>query len=107
MRGESIIIGVKDNGVVVGVDKVDEVFRKISDNITTQIEPNPQDEISSELKFDEGKTLIVIHIQFFVLEEVSFEEAHQVGIKLCEKILGGKYEYEYVLATHINKDPYP
>ena len=42
-----------------------------------------------------------------MLEEVSFEEAHQVGIKLCEKILGGKYEYEYVLATHINKDPYP
>lgn len=41
-------------------------------------------------------------IQFFVLEEVSFEEVHQVGIELCEKILGGKYEY--VLATHIDKD---
>ena len=35
-------------------------------------------------------------------EEVSFEEAHQVGIKLCEKILEGKYEY--VLAIHIDKD---
>lgn len=41
-------------------------------------------------------------IQSFVPEEVSFEEAHQVGIELCEKILGGKYEY--VLATHIDKD---
>ena len=60
--GGSIIIGVKDNGVVVGVDRVDEILRKISDIITTKIEPNPQDEISSELKFDEGKTLIVIHI---------------------------------------------
>lgn len=60
--GGSIIIGVKDNGVVVGIDKVDEVLRKISYIITTQIDPNPQDEISSELKFDEGKTLIVIHI---------------------------------------------
>ena len=38
----------------------------------------------------------------FVPEEVSFEEAHQVVIELCEKILGGKYEY--VLATHIDKD---
>ena len=38
----------------------------------------------------------------FVPEEVSFEEAHQVGIELCEKILEGKYEY--VLATHIDKD---
>lgn len=60
--GGSIIIGVKDNGTVVGVDKVDEVLRKISDIITTQIEPNPQDEISSELKFDDGKTLIITHI---------------------------------------------
>ena len=35
-------------------------------------------------------------------EEVSFEEAHQVGIELCDKILEGKYEY--VLATHIDKE---
>lgn len=60
--GGKILIGVKDNGIVIGVDKIDEVLRKISDIITSQIEPNPQDEISSELKFDEGKTLIVIHI---------------------------------------------
>ncbi len=60
--GGTIIIGVKDNGTVIGVDKIDEVLRKISDIITSQIEPNPQDEINSELKFDEGKTLIVIHI---------------------------------------------
>ena len=41
--GGSIIIGVKDDGVVVGVDKVDEILRKISDIITTQLELNPQD----------------------------------------------------------------
>lgn len=58
----SIIIGVKDEGLVVGVDKVDEILRKISDIITTKIESNPQDEIISELKFDDGKTLVVIHI---------------------------------------------
>ena len=48
------------------------------------------------------KTLAHHLIQSFVLEEVSFEEAHQVGIELCKKILEGKYEY--VLATHIDKD---
>ena len=48
------------------------------------------------------KTLAHHLIQSFVPEEVSFEEAHQVGIELCEKILGDKYEY--VLATHIDKD---
>ena len=48
------------------------------------------------------KTLAHHLIQSFEPEEVSFEEAHQVGIELCEKVLGGKYEY--VLATHIDKD---
>ena len=48
------------------------------------------------------KTLAHHLIQSFVPEEVGFEEAHQVGIELCEKILGNKYEY--VFATHIDKD---
>ncbi len=48
------------------------------------------------------KTLAHHLIQSFVPEEVSFEEAHQVGMELCEKILDGNYEY--VLATHIDKD---
>lgn len=48
------------------------------------------------------KTLAHHLVQSFVPEEVSFEEAYQVGIELCEKILEGKYEY--VLATHIDKD---
>ena len=61
-NGGIILIGVKDNGTVVGVDKVDEVLRKISDIITNQIEPNPQDEIKSELKFDEDKIIVVINI---------------------------------------------
>lgn len=60
--GGTIIIGVKDDGTVVGVDKVDETMRKISDVITTQIEPNPQDEIRSELKFEDGKTLVFINV---------------------------------------------
>ncbi|HEY4533830.1 MAG TPA: relaxase/mobilization nuclease domain-containing protein [Fusobacterium sp.] len=48
------------------------------------------------------KTLAHHLIQSFVPEEVGSHEAHQVGVEFCEKILGGKYEY--VLATHIDKD---
>ena len=61
-NGGTILIGVRDDGTVVGVDKIDETLRKISDIITTQIEPNPQDEISSELRFEEGKIIIILNI---------------------------------------------
>lgn len=60
--GGTIIIGVKDDGTIVGAQKIDETLKKISDIITMQIEPNPQDEIRSELKFEAGKTLIWIYI---------------------------------------------
>lgn len=60
--GGKIIIGVKDDGTVIGVDKIDETFKKISDIISTQIEPNPQAEVNSELRFEKGKTLIVINV---------------------------------------------
>lgn len=60
--GGTIIIGVGDNGDIVGVKNVEEALRKISDIITNEIEPNPQDEIVSELRFDGGKTLIAIKI---------------------------------------------
>ena len=36
--------------------------KKISDIITTQIEPNPQDEVSSEIRFENGKSLIVVKV---------------------------------------------
>ncbi|MCI5996852.1 MAG: relaxase/mobilization nuclease domain-containing protein [Parvimonas sp.] len=40
-------------------------------------------------------------IQSFAIGETTPEEAHSIGIKLCKKILKGNYEY--VIATHIDK----
>ena len=60
--GGTLIVGIKDDGTIVGVEKLDETLRKISDIITMQIEPNPQDEVMSEVRFDEGKALIVLNI---------------------------------------------
>lgn len=34
--------------------------------------------------------------------EVSFEEAHQIGIKLADRVLEGKYSY--IISTHIDKE---
>lgn len=61
--GGDIIIGVSDDGTVVGVNNVDETSKKISDIITDQIEPNPQSLISSEIRYADGKTLLAVHIQ--------------------------------------------
>ena len=33
--------------------------------------------------------------------EVSYKEAHQIGIELADKLLEGKYSY--IVATHIDK----
>lgn len=61
-EGGTIIIGVTDDGKVLGVDKVDETFRQIADIVTEQIEPNPQESVKAELRFDEGKALIFVNI---------------------------------------------
>ena len=60
--GGTIIIGVKDDGTVIGAKEIDDTLRKISDIITMQIEPNPQDEIRTEIKFEAGKTLVFVNV---------------------------------------------
>lgn len=61
-EGGTVYIGVKDNGEVVGVSNIDQTLRKLSDIITNQIEPNPQEEIRTELLFENQKTIISINI---------------------------------------------
>ena len=47
-------------------------------------------------------TVIAKHlIQSFLPGEVTAEEAHKIGLELCEKLLGNSYQY--VIATHIDK----
>lgn len=48
-----------------------------------------------------GSVLARHLIQSFLPGEATPEMAHQIGLELCKKIL--KYEYEFVLSTHIDK----
>jgi hypothetical protein len=41
-------------------------------------------------------------IQSFSPNEVSFDEAHKIGMELADRLLGGKHSY--VIATHIEKE---
>ena len=78
----------------------DEIY--VTTNLCSRENAYKEFELTKKQFGSKTKTLAHHLIQSFVPEEVSFEEAHQVGIELCEKILEGKYEY--FLATHIDKD---
>ena len=78
----------------------DEIY--VTTHLCSRENAHKEFELTKKQFHSRTKTLAHHLIQSFVPEEVSFEEAHRVGIELCEKILGGKYEY--VLATHIDKD---
>lgn len=86
---------------ICNVDKTDnEIY--VTTHLCSRENAHKEFELTKKQFNSRTKTLAHHLIQSFVPEEVSFEEAHQVGIELCEKILGGKYEY--VLATHVDKD---
>lgn len=86
---------------ICNADKTDnEIY--VTTHLCSRENAHKEFELTKKQFKSRTKTLAHHLIQSFVPEEVSFEEAHKVGIELCEKILEGKYEY--VLATHIDKD---
>ena len=62
-NGGDLIIGVDDEGNVVGLNSVDETSKKMSDVITDKIEPNPQNLITSEICYEDDKAILVVHVQ--------------------------------------------
>lgn len=61
--GGKIYIGINDDGVVCGAQKIDESLRNISDIITTQIEPNAIDVVKTELEIIDGFPIIIINVK--------------------------------------------
>lgn len=49
-----------------------------------------------------GKNLAFHLIQSFAPDEATPEQAHEIGLKLAQKLLGG--QYEFVLSTHVDKE---
>lgn len=49
-----------------------------------------------------GKNLAFHLIQSFAPNEATPEQAHEVGMKLAQELLGG--QYEFVLSTHVDKE---
>ena len=63
-EGGDIYVGITDSGEIKGIhdDQIDEIQKKISDCITSQIEPNPQNEITMSLLKEENKNIIKIAV---------------------------------------------
>ena len=59
----NIYIGVEDDGMVIGVENLDEVQKRIADIITTQILPNPQEYVTLGTQYVDGKNVVVISIR--------------------------------------------
>ena len=59
----NIYIGVEDDGTVIGVENLDDVQKRIADIITTQILPNPQEYITLETQYVDGKNVVVVSVR--------------------------------------------
>jgi predicted HTH transcriptional regulator len=59
----TIYIGVNDDGSIIGVDNLDDNLKKISDIITMQVVPNPQEFVEIGTKYIEGKHVIEIKVK--------------------------------------------
>ena len=83
-----------------GEKTADEIY--ITTHLCSRENAHKEFELTKK-QFGTDTTVLAHHlIQSFVPSEVTFEEAHQVGLELCEAILENKYEY--ALATHIDKN---
>ncbi len=103
-QGGDIFIGISDDGKVIGFDsnQLDEIQKKISDCITTQIEPNPQNEISVSLIYEENKNIIQIKVSkgfktIYCVKKYGFSSKGclvRIGTT-CKEMNSSEIEYRY------------
>ena len=58
-----VYVGVKDDGIIVGIDNLDKASLMISNIVSDQIEPNPRGLVSIETPTIDGKTIIRITVR--------------------------------------------
>ena len=91
-----IYIGIEDDGLICGVEKIDETMKKISDIISTRILPNPQELINVSAKYEDGK---------FIIYRKSLKEIDDVDTDYVS-VLKGYISITPMSQTTFNKDFY-
>ena len=85
---------------IMNADKTDEKILISSFNCNTNTAHLEFEQTKRECN-SKAKILARHLIQSFAPGETTPEQAHKIGLELCEKVFQGKYEY--VLTTHIDK----
>ena len=85
---------------IMNADKTDEKFLISSFNCNPKLAHLEFEQTKRECN-SKAKILARHLIQSFAPGETTPEQAHKIGLELCEKVFQGKYEY--VLTTHIDK----
>ena len=102
--GGDILIGIADNGSVIGLqhNSLDETQKKISDIITSQIEPIPSNEITMSIFVDEGKNILKVSVKrglkpLYCIKKYGFSSKGcliRIGTT-CKEMLTAEIEYRY------------
>ena len=103
-QGGEIYIGITDSGEIKGIlsGQTDEIQKKISDCITSQIEPCPQNEITTMLLKEDGKNIIKIAIgkgfkPVYCIKKYGFSSKGclvRIGTT-CKEMSSAEIEYRY------------
>lgn len=103
-EGGDIYVGITDSGEIKGIhdDQIDEIQKKISDCITSQIEPNPQNEITMSLLKEENKNIIKIAVgkgfkPIYCIKKYGFSSKGclvRIGTT-CKEMSSFEIEYRY------------
>lgn len=105
--GGKIIIGVKDDGIVVGVDNIDETLKQISNIIADSIEPSATDCIKPEILMDEGKVLVSVTVlkglkPIYCIKKYGFSSAGcpmRIGTtcrEMPEELIANRYKQRFL-----------
>lgn len=103
-EGGDIYVGITDSGEIKGIhdDQIDEIQKKISDCITSQIKPNPQNEITMSLLREENKNIIKIAVgkgfkPIYCIKKYGFSSKGclvRIGTT-CKEMSSFEIEYRY------------
>ncbi len=61
-NGGKLIIGIDNEGIIYGIDNLDNIMKEIAERLTSRIAPNPQEYVRCIVEYYENKPIIILSI---------------------------------------------